>query len=443
MEDKMKVEIQIISKETIKPSSPTPSHLKTFKLSLIDQIFPAFHIPLLLFYTTPSETRPRQISTLKSSLSETLSHFYPLAGRCIDDSTVCCDDQGIPFVETYINSRLCEIVNSSSKVTLLQQFLPPREFLALGPRPISDLVPLAFQINVFQCGGIVIGCYMLHKLLDASSLGTFFQHWACRGQGNAVGPDFDAIFKAFPPDPSIKQVVVPDLCKDPSAGSPPMVVLVKSFRLSKAGISRLKEKGASEGYENPTSFETVAGFVWENVVAAARSTRTADSTVLSITINMRSRTNPTLPAESMGNCITEVHAKATGVRTFPELVMEIHEAVLKTNLKIEKFQGENGVEEICADREAASRFVTEDDGCVYQLSSWCRLGLEKADFGFGKPNWIIPTDGIIPVSLRNFIFFTDYSDASGDGVEVWLFLEEKEMRILESNTKFIEFASPN
>ncbi|KAK9669461.1 hypothetical protein RND81_13G131900 [Saponaria officinalis] len=276
------------------------------------------------------------------------------------------------------------------KVTLLQQFLPPREFLALGPRPISDLVPLAFQINVFQCGGIVIGCYMLHKLL-ACSFGTFLQHWACRGQQNAVGPNFDAIFKAFPPDPSIKQVVVPDLCKDPSAGSTPMVVLVKSFRLSKAGITRLKEKGACEGYENPTSFETVAGFVWENVAAECAQQQT-------------------------------VHAKATGVRTFPELVMEIHEAVLKAKQKIEKFQGENGVEEMCADREAASRF---------------------ADFGFGKPNWIIPTDGIIPASLGNFIFFTDYSDASGDGVEVWLFLEEKEMKILESNPKFVEFVSPN
>ncbi|KAL9240804.1 hypothetical protein vseg_014982 [Gypsophila vaccaria] len=443
MEEKKNLEIQIISNETIKPTSPTPPHLRTFKLSLIDQIFPAFHVPLLLFYNTPTLTPPHQ---LKSSLADTLSCFYPLAGRCIDDSTVACSDQGIPFVEARVSFSLSEFLTLSDKVRLLQQLLPPRGFLALGPRPISELVPLAFQVNVFACGGVVIGCYMLHKLLDTASLGTFFQHWAALASGrqqNAVGPNFDAIVKAFPPDPSIKRVAVPDLCKDPPSDSPPLVVLVKSFRLSEAGITRLKSKAASEAYQNPTSFETVAGFVWENVVAAARSTRAADSTVLSITINMRSRTSPTLPREAMGNCITEVHAKATAVTALPELVEEIHGAVFKSKKKIESFQGENGVEEICADRKAASKFVTEGDGCVYLLSSWYKLGLDKVDFGFGKPNWIIPTDGQIPPSLRNFIFFTDYFDASGDGIEVWFFLEEKEMQFLESNPKFLEFASPN
>ncbi|KAJ9542120.1 hypothetical protein OSB04_028626 [Centaurea solstitialis] len=32
------MEIEIISKESIKPSSPTPHHLKTFELSILDQL---------------------------------------------------------------------------------------------------------------------------------------------------------------------------------------------------------------------------------------------------------------------------------------------------------------------------------------------------------------------------------------------------------------------
>ncbi|BFG16211.1 hypothetical protein CerSpe_024850 [Prunus speciosa] len=39
------MEIGIIARENIKPSSPTPAHLKTFKLSLLDQMVPplTFH----------------------------------------------------------------------------------------------------------------------------------------------------------------------------------------------------------------------------------------------------------------------------------------------------------------------------------------------------------------------------------------------------------------
>ncbi|KAH9619015.1 hypothetical protein KSS87_000442 [Heliosperma pusillum] len=31
-------EVKIISRETVKPSNPTPSHLRTFNLSMMDQM---------------------------------------------------------------------------------------------------------------------------------------------------------------------------------------------------------------------------------------------------------------------------------------------------------------------------------------------------------------------------------------------------------------------
>ena len=46
-----KMEVEIISSESIKPSSPTPKHLKTHKLSLLDQFIPSIYIPMVLFYT--------------------------------------------------------------------------------------------------------------------------------------------------------------------------------------------------------------------------------------------------------------------------------------------------------------------------------------------------------------------------------------------------------
>ncbi|AES99808.1 transferase family protein [Medicago truncatula] len=43
------MEIELLSRETIKPSSPTP-HLKLFPLSLIDNIYFSNYVPLLYFY---------------------------------------------------------------------------------------------------------------------------------------------------------------------------------------------------------------------------------------------------------------------------------------------------------------------------------------------------------------------------------------------------------
>ena len=47
---KMVTNLEILSKEMIKPSSPTPHHLRNLQLSLLDQIAPSAYIPLIFFY---------------------------------------------------------------------------------------------------------------------------------------------------------------------------------------------------------------------------------------------------------------------------------------------------------------------------------------------------------------------------------------------------------
>ncbi|KAH9616104.1 hypothetical protein KSS87_003023 [Heliosperma pusillum] len=299
----MKLEMMIISNEIVKPSTPTPSQLKTLKLSIFDQLFHPFHFPMLLFYNATLSDTPSsvQITKLKSSLSQTLIEFYPLAGRCIDDETVSCNDEGIPFVETQANSSLTEFLGLSNKLGILNQLLPTQDMLCPEPGLISDMVPLAIQINVFACGGIVIGCSMLHKLLDTLSLGTFFQYWAAMTAqlyDDVVYPAFDPIIKAFPACPSTDVLKVMEPPKDPPAGSSPLVI-VKSFRFTKTIINELKVMAGTELHPNPTSLETVMGFVWENIVAAAACSAANKSvlemTTISIAINLRPRTNPPLP----------------------------------------------------------------------------------------------------------------------------------------------------
>ncbi|XP_010672438.2 stemmadenine O-acetyltransferase [Beta vulgaris subsp. vulgaris] len=458
-------EVKIISNETIKPSLPPTSHPETFNLSLLDQIFPAFTIPLLLFYN-PNTPTPHKIdiTSLKTSLSYSLDKFYPLAGRFLDDSTISCNNQGIPFIETKIDCHLLTLLSSPHKLKSLIKFLPPTELQAKWGQPISELIPLAFQINVFECGGVVLGCYMLHKFIDVASVGTFLKHWAALASkqhiNSLVQPNFAATVKAFPPLPRVqlKHVFVPDLSKESSTGqsrcdsdsdsdSDSVIIIAKSFIFTSVALNKLKAKAASELVPTPTSFEALAAFVWEQAALASGKVK---HTKLTFTVNMRQRMIPPLPKESIGNLLTNVHSQVDDFRSsnLQELVKEIHSELYKLNHRITTvYQGENGAEILMEEMKVETQRVMGCNGRgsgLYRLSSWCKLGLNEADFGFGKLLHIIPFDGSVPSINKNLIFFTDYSHPSnGDGIEAWLFLEEKEMQVLESNPRFLAFAAPS
>ncbi|RVW93264.1 Pelargonidin 3-O-(6-caffeoylglucoside) 5-O-(6-O-malonylglucoside) 4'''-malonyltransferase [Vitis vinifera] len=83
--------VQRLSTKLIKPSSPTPSHLRTLKLSPIDQLFTHTAKPSTSYYYSADSSSSRsedveRRTRLETSLSETLTRFYPLAGRYIKDS---------------------------------------------------------------------------------------------------------------------------------------------------------------------------------------------------------------------------------------------------------------------------------------------------------------------------------------------------------------------
>ncbi|BBG93920.1 HXXXD-type acyl-transferase family protein [Prunus dulcis] len=95
----MKMKIEIVSKDNCKPSIPTPHHLKSYRLSLLDQISPIFYVPVVLFYSAPEDIDDDMtiFYKLKKSLSETLTCFYPLAGRIEGNTSADCEDGDVVF----------------------------------------------------------------------------------------------------------------------------------------------------------------------------------------------------------------------------------------------------------------------------------------------------------------------------------------------------------
>lgn len=190
------MEVEIISEELIKPSLPTPPHLTTFKLCLLDQLIPAPYAPIVLYYPNldPSYTHHQILQSLlllKRSLAETLTRFYPFAGviNDADDLSIHCNDRGAYCVTAKVNRDLCEFLGRPD-LEFISEFLPCRPSFSGS---LAGTGVTSVQINVFLCGGVAIGLCVSHRIVDGSGLSSFLRSWAgtaCAAAKEIVLPSF-------------------------------------------------------------------------------------------------------------------------------------------------------------------------------------------------------------------------------------------------------------
>ncbi|PWA87893.1 vinorine synthase [Artemisia annua] len=101
-------QIRVVSRQNVKPNKPTPNNLRSYKLSALDQIHNSSYVPFIFFYqnnvdgkTNMDDIISKRSKRLKQSLSETLTHFYPFAGKFVDDSHIDCNDEAITKTSDY------------------------------------------------------------------------------------------------------------------------------------------------------------------------------------------------------------------------------------------------------------------------------------------------------------------------------------------------------
>nr|CAD1820015.1 unnamed protein product [Ananas comosus var. bracteatus] len=181
--------VRVLSEETVKPSSRTPPDLRTYKLSWLDQVTYIHHIPVTFFFLFPPSDA---VQTLRSSLSNTLSRFYPLAGRQIGDTHVDCADQGVDFFEARVEARLAELLARPTPDLDFMFDLLPCSTAGCLTRADGRGSLLKVKATAFACGGLAVAACLSHA--DARSLFAFFRAWAAEasGSGAAPAPDFRA-----------------------------------------------------------------------------------------------------------------------------------------------------------------------------------------------------------------------------------------------------------
>lgn len=414
-------EIEIVSRKTIKPSSPTPHNKRNLKLSLIDQTYSPSYVPLIFFYDRPSKGYS---NFLEKSLAKSLVKFYPFAGRLNDNVFVDCNHEGAYILEAQINCNLLDFLHKPDP-KLVHKLLP-----SSYPRNINNAL-LAAQLTGFSCGGIAIAVSASHKIVDGQSLSYMVRTWSSISSGvqDLAPPEFVGPSLFPPPDSPIQRNM-------PSQRG--QVLSSKRFVFTPSNLASLKAKVLSSGtliqsQLNPSVVEIVSALLFKCAVAASQSS----SGVLRQHVNLRPRMTPPLPRNTMGNIIWSflVPFEENDGKELIEIVDKMKKGLTKFfDEKVNRF-GEDRLsfvsEFLRMEAELAKKGVD-----VYCFTSVRKTPLYQVDFGWGKPMWVT-----IPLLNNNMFVLVDTK--CGEGIEVWVTLEEQRMARFKRDEELLSFASVN
>ncbi|XP_038886173.1 stemmadenine O-acetyltransferase-like [Benincasa hispida] len=434
----MKLEVDIISEELIKPSTPTPPHLRRYPLSLIDQITVHIYAPTLYFYrSTDSGSGGEDLdfalafkNRLRSTLPDVLSHYPQLAGRPnYASSFINCNDAGVPFREARVNSQLADVV----------QFAQPDDLNRLFPVELDRFNEelMAVQFTEFACGGVAVASCISHKIADAMTLFSLNNNWAAmaRGVKDVFKPHMEGA-KIFPAK-TMSYDTAMTLVRN-------RVARRFVFEQSKLEAIRAKyaENQATINQIRPSRIESLSAFVYSRFIAALKhgSAMSNDvSFLINYTVNLRPKMNPPLPHDAFGNYYFNVMIFPSPEMLNTDencygLVKQLREETNKINGEMaKKFLNENKdlMETV---KDFASKVVNgEIISCAF--SSTCRLPLYDVDFGWGRPVWVT----FPGLWFKNLVAFLESKD--GDGIDAIVHLEEQYMNKLEADEVFLKYAA--
>ncbi|KAL6347286.1 hypothetical protein AAG906_013722 [Vitis piasezkii] len=370
------MEVKILSKKLIKPSSPTPSHLRHLTLTPVDRLAPPIKASNIFYYpakwSNPAVDVERR-NRLETSLSETLTRFYPLAGRYIREShSVDCNDEGVEYLVAEVEGKLSQLLSRRNEVIEQVIHLAGGEFT-------NSLASV--QVTVFACGGVTIGVRIRHSVVDGFTAAHFISAWETasrEGIDEVIWPSFDLASLLPAKDlPMVKPRPSPKIFGADK-------VVTRRFIFDGANISSLKAAACDPSFKRePSRVEAVTALIWRALIG---STFMADSSKTEL---------PNL--KELVGLLREAKFKEPVSRE------DVLLTVIKSTNELHKALGKEAVD-------------------VYNFTSWCRFPFYGNDFGWGKPAWM--TRCHTPVEMISL-----QDTECGDGIESWVTLEKRHASI--------------
>ncbi|VYS59031.1 unnamed protein product [Arabidopsis thaliana] len=421
--------------------SPPSSNSLTLPLTYFDLGWLKLHpVDRVLFYHVPELTRSSLISKLKSSLSATLLHYLPLAGRLVWDSIKT--KPSIVYSPDDKDAVYLTVAESNGDLSHLSgdEPRPATEFHSLVPElPVSDESArvLAVQVTFFPNQGFSLGVTAHHAVLDGKTTAMFLKAWAhnCKQEQEALPHDLV---------PSLDRIIVQDPTgletkllnrwisasnKKPSLKLFPSKIIGSNilrvtYRLTREDIKKLRERVETESHAKQLRLSTFV-ITYAYVITCMVKMRGGDPTrfvCVGFASDFRSRLNPPLPPTFFGNCI--VGSGDFDVKAEP--ILEEGEgkgfitAVETLTGWVNGLCPENIEKNMLLPFEAFKRM--EPGRQMISVAGSTRLGIYGSDFGWGKPVKV----EIVTIDKDASVSLSESGDGSG-GVEVGVCLKKDDV----------------
>ncbi|KAI4369740.1 hypothetical protein MLD38_018153 [Melastoma candidum] len=414
----MKLAVEVVVVDKIKPSSHTPPHLRRHDLSFLDQIAIPYFMPFIFFYQNDGlTTLELKLARVKSSLSKALSVFYPLAGEVkVDQVHVDCNDHGVHYVEARASCRLSEVLEDPEPVLLKP--LVPLELCDIGD------MAAAVQVTSFGCGGLVLCICVSHKVGDALSCISFLNCWAAISREDVDCESFIPDFGSAKLFPSIK---LPDQRLEFPILKEGLVT--KRFVFGPSSISTLIDKYSDpERKLRPSRVEALRTFFWKHHMETTRRTKY----LLVDVVNLRLRRTPKLSFRHFGNILVKLknmmEVADVGER---EIVSRVRELIRDVDMGCVT-QIQDSYEYLKRDMEILKE-SRERDMLPITFTSLCRFSMYEVDMGWGKPVWV----STVGLPQSNMVSFWDTKD--GESIEVYVTLSVEDMAKFEKDKELLSY----
>ncbi|GLT70677.1 hypothetical protein SLA2020_427390 [Shorea laevis] len=384
--------IRYISKSNVQASTPKEAAAQRIELTPWDlQLLLVGPIQkgLLFYKPKPQQVQagPSLIRHLNASLSCTLDHFPPLAGRFVatehgDDTTsfyINCNNVGALFVHAIADGvSISDIIEPLYVPSILHSFFPLN-----GVKNIDSTSEPILGVQVTELvDGIFIGCTMNHTVCDGTSFWHFFNSWAEISRGSVSlsnSPVLERWFlegSDFPiriPNSQIKQIHEKFI---------PLPTQDRVFHFTKENITKLKAKANAEADTNKiSSLQALLAHLWRSV---SRLQHLDPNTEVHYTLLIGARPRlKSLPIEYFGSAIQA----GTVTLKAGELVEQGLGNVAWQMNRMVASHTEEKLKEFLESWTRSPRLIMEGSFTKNALvtSSSPQFNIYGNDFGWGKP----------------------------------------------------------
>lgn len=413
----------------VRPAEETPR--RSLWNSNVDLVVPRMHTPSVYFYRPSGAANFFDPQVMKEALSKVLVPFYPMAGRLRRDEDgrieIDCNAEGVLFVEADTGSVIDDFGDFAPTLEL-RQLIPTVDYSG----DIGSYSLLILQVTHFKCGGVSLGVGMQHHVADGASGLHFINTWSdmARGLDITIPPFIDrTLLRARdPPQPAFHHIEYqpPPQLKTPLPNTQNTNVCI--FRITRDQLNTLKNKSKEDGNTiSYSSYVMLAGHVWR-CACKARSLPADQDSKMYIATDGRSRLRPALPPGYFGNVIftTTPVAVAGELMSKPlwYAASKIHNALAR--MDDEYLRSALDYLEIQPDLTALVRGAHTFRCPNIGITSWTRLPIYDADFGWGRPIFMGP--GGIALEGLAFALPSPTNDGS---LSIAISLQEDHMKLFQ------------